>query len=197
MPKLFAGAQIRTLRTARRLTQAEAARALDISTSYLNQLENDQRPLTAPVLVALTTAFGVEASYFSGDAEREAAAALAEVLPGVPEDELTDFARSFPTIAAQVRKIPDRLAGTSPDPYEDTRNFFQDHRNYFHDLDMQAETLAARLGGRQLRLTRLASTLDREFGYAVRFNQPVEDGRSSVATGATASPTSRTASTGS
>lgn len=184
MPKLFAGAQIRTLRTAHRLTQAEAARALDISTSYLNQLENDQRPLTAPVLVALTTAFGVEASYFSGDAEREAAAALAEVLPGVPEDELADFARSFPTIAAQVRKIPDRLAGTSPDPYEYTRNFFQDHRNYFHDLDMQAETLAARLGGRQLRLTRLASTLDREFGYAVRFNQPVEDGRSSVATGA-------------
>ena len=55
MAKLYAGGQIRTLRTARGLTQADMARALDLSTSYLNQLENDQRPLTASVLVQLTT----------------------------------------------------------------------------------------------------------------------------------------------
>ena len=75
MAKLYAGGQIRTLRTARGLTQAEMARALDLSTSYLNQLENDQRPLTAPVLVQLTTVFGVDAAFFSGDAERRTAAA--------------------------------------------------------------------------------------------------------------------------
>ena len=45
MAKHFAGAQIRTVRTSRGLTQVEMARKLDISTSYLNQLENDQRPL--------------------------------------------------------------------------------------------------------------------------------------------------------
>ena len=76
MAKLYAGGQIRTLRTARGLTQADMARALDLSTSYLNQLENDQRPLTASVLVQLTTVFGVDAAFFSGDAERRTACLL-------------------------------------------------------------------------------------------------------------------------
>lgn len=78
MAKLYAGGQIHTLRTTRGLTQAEMAKALELSPSYLNQLENNQRPLTASVLVQLTAAFGVDAAYFSGAAERAAAADLAE-----------------------------------------------------------------------------------------------------------------------
>ncbi|ETA92461.1 hypothetical protein O979_24415 [Mycobacterium avium subsp. paratuberculosis 10-4404] len=33
------------------------ARALGLSTSYVNQLENDQRPITVPVLLTLTERF--------------------------------------------------------------------------------------------------------------------------------------------
>ena len=179
MAKLYAGGQIRTLRTTRGLTQSDMARALDLSTSYLNQLENDQRPLTAAVLVQLSTVFGVDAAFFSGEAERQAAAELAELMPDIPESDLTAFARAYPEIADQVRAIPSRLSDTSPNPYEATRNFFQEHGNYFHVLDTAAEALAERLGGRQLRLTRLAAALDRDFGYPVRFNQEVE-GRSTV-----------------
>ena len=181
MAKLYAGGQIRTLRTARGLTQADMARALDLSTSYLNQLENDQRPLTASVLVQLTTVFGVDAAFFSGDAERRTAAELAELIPDVPERDLDAFARAYPVIADGVRSIPARLRGDSPNPYEATRNFFQKHGNYFHGLDTAAEALAANLGGRQMRLTRLAAALDRDFGYPVRFNQQVQ-GRSVVDT---------------
>ena len=181
MAKLYAGGQIRTLRTARGLTQADMARALDLSTSYLNQLENDQRPLTASVLVQLTTVFGVDAAFFSGDAERRTAAELAELIPDISERDLAAFARSYPAIADGVRSIPARLRGDSPNPYEATRNFFQKHGNYFHGLDTAAEALAANLGGRQLRLTRLAAALDRDFGYPVRFNQQVQ-GRSVVDT---------------
>lgn len=181
MAKLYAGGQIRTLRTARGLTQADMARALDLSTSYLNQLENDQRPLTASVLVQLTTVFGVDAAFFSGDAERRTAAELAELIPDISERDLAAFARSYPAIADGVRSIPARLRGDSPNPYEATRNFFQKHGNYFHGLDTAAEALAANLGGRQMRLTRLAAALDRDFGYPVRFNQQVQ-GRSVVDT---------------
>ena len=43
--KMFSGARLRRLRNERvRLTQAALAQALDLSTSYVNQLENDQRP---------------------------------------------------------------------------------------------------------------------------------------------------------
>lgn len=179
MAKLYAGGQIRTLRTARGLTQADMARALDLSTSYLNQLENDQRPLTASVLLQLTTVFDVDAAFFSGDAERRSAAELAELIPGIPERDLAAFARAYPAIADGILGIPARLRGGSPNPYEATRNFFQEHGNYFHGLDTAAEALAANLGGRQMRLTRLAAALDRDFGYPVRFNQQVQ-GRSVV-----------------
>ncbi len=179
MAKLYAGGPIRTLRGTHGMTQTEMAKALDLSPSYLNQLENNQRPLTASVLVQLTAAFGVDAAYFSGAAERAAAADLAELIPDTPEHELAAFARAYPAIADKVRGIPARLEGSSPNPYEATRNFFQDHGNYFHALDTAAESLAEHLGGRQMRLTRLAAALDRDFGYPVRFNQDVR-GRSAV-----------------
>ncbi|OEY13405.1 MerR family transcriptional regulator [Corynebacterium sp. BCW_4722] len=180
MAKLYAGGQIHMLRTSRGLTQVEMAQLIDISPSYLNQLENDQRPVTAPVLLKLTSTFGVDAAYFSGEAEREQVAELADLLPAIPESELADFALRFPTIAAAVRAIPATLSGAAPDPYEGARNYFQANRNYFHDIDTTAEALAARLAGRQLRLTRLAAAFDRDLGYTVRFNQHVEGPRSEL-----------------
>ena len=56
--KMFSGARLRRLRNERvRLTQAALAQALDLSTSYVNQLENDQRPIAVPMLIALTERF--------------------------------------------------------------------------------------------------------------------------------------------
>ena len=45
MTKHYAGARIHALRKQRGLTQVAMAKKLGLSTSYLNQLENDQRPL--------------------------------------------------------------------------------------------------------------------------------------------------------
>ena len=55
--KLFAGARIRALRQSHDLTQAVFAERIGVSTSYLNQIENNQRPVTASVLLALADAF--------------------------------------------------------------------------------------------------------------------------------------------
>ena len=49
--KVFAGARLRALREQHKLTQTELAVRLDISSSYVNQLESNQRPLTAAVRV--------------------------------------------------------------------------------------------------------------------------------------------------
>ena len=51
--KLFAGARVRRLRREQRLTQAAMAEALGISTSYLNLIERDQRPISAQILLQL------------------------------------------------------------------------------------------------------------------------------------------------
>lgn len=180
MAKHYAGARIHTLRTHRGLTQVEMARKLGISTSYLNQLENDQRPLTVTVLLQLTRVFGVEASFFSPDAQQRTLGELAELLPSIADDELANFANRFPSIAEAVLSIPSLIDASSSNPHLIVRDFFQDNENYFHDLDEAAERFALQAPSRQLRLTRLAAAFDRDFGYSVRFNQPSAGERSVV-----------------
>lgn len=182
MAKHFAGAQIHTLRMNRGLTQVEMARKLGISTSYLNQLENDQRPLTVTVLLQLTRVFGVDASYFSPDAQQRTVRELAELLPGIGDDELTEFALRFPAVAQGVRDIPSLFDASLANPHISVRDFFQDNENYFDDLDTAAERFALQAPSRQLRLTRLAAAFDREHGYTVRFNQHTAGARSIVDT---------------
>ena len=50
---LFAGPAIRRLRKREGLTQAAAAKRLDISPSYLNLIERNQRPVSARVMMQL------------------------------------------------------------------------------------------------------------------------------------------------
>ena len=49
--KMFIGPQLRRVREERGLTQAALARLIEISPSYLNQIERNQRPMTVPVLL--------------------------------------------------------------------------------------------------------------------------------------------------
>ena len=73
------GARLRRLREERGLTQVALARALELSTSYVNQLENDQRPITVPVLLALTERFDLPAHYFAPDSDARLVADLSDV----------------------------------------------------------------------------------------------------------------------
>lgn len=170
MAKLYAGARIHTLRETHGLTQVEMARKLGISTSYLNQLENDQRPLTVTVLLQLSRVFGLEAAYFSSDSQQRTLGELAELLPGIDEHELADFAVRFPRIADAVREVPSLIDPAARNPHAAVRDFFQDNNNYFDDLDNAAEAFALKASSRQLRLTHLAAAFDRDLGYTVRFN---------------------------
>src|SRR5277367_247611 len=92
--KMFSGARLRRLRNERvRLTQAALAQALDLSTSYVNQLENDQRPITVPVLLALTERFDLQAHYFSSDTDARLVADLSDVFTATAVDDAVSGAQ--------------------------------------------------------------------------------------------------------
>ena len=62
MKKTFMGVKLRKLRAERGLSQIALAQALGLSPSYLNQIEQNQRPLTVQVLLKLHRALGVTSS---------------------------------------------------------------------------------------------------------------------------------------
>ena len=169
----FVGGRLRRLREERGMSQAALARELSISPSYLNQLEHDARPMTVPVLLRLTTAFGVDAAYFApaGQArltsdlheafgERVAAGRLAagdlgELAQRLPEiaDLLLDLQRRYRAASEQIAGIVgDRAVPGSVDtqePHEQVREYFYRRHNYVDELDREAELLAARIGLRR------------------------------------------------
>ena len=104
--KVYAHAKLRRLRREHGMNQVDMARALGISTSYANQIEQSQRPLTASVLLRIAEVFGVDAEFFSAaDEDRLAAdlrAALADEACGVP---LPAAAVQFPLRESSVRSV--------------------------------------------------------------------------------------------
>ncbi|NNN32047.1 DUF2083 domain-containing protein [Streptomyces sp. S3(2020)] len=171
MSKIYAGVRLRRLREERRMSQAELARVLAISPSYLNQMEHDSRPLTVPVLLRLTETFGVDASFFSERDTARLVADLREALTGeiaaarVSPSDLAELASRMPEVAQVLldlgnrnQQLAERLAGAADgrdigvepprSPHEEIRDFFYRRQNYLHDTDLAAERLAARIGVR-------------------------------------------------
>ncbi|MER8029841.1 short-chain fatty acyl-CoA regulator family protein [Streptomyces bauhiniae] len=160
--KVYAHAKLRRLRREHGMNQVDMARALGISTSYANQLEQSRRPLTASVLLRIAEVFGVDAEFFSEAAEDRLAAdlrdALADEACGVPlpaAEEIGEAARDHPEVARALvalhRRYRDAAEQTaalgSPalppgEPHDEVRDFFYAHHNYIDVLDTQAETAA-------------------------------------------------------
>jgi len=115
---LLSGSRIRALRSARGLGQAELARKVGVSASYLNLIEHNRRRAGARLLSALAQALDVAPDTLdegAGDALRDAlraAAAAAEAARLVPEaDRAEEFAGRFPGWAALVVAMAQRLEG--------------------------------------------------------------------------------------
>ena len=104
MKKTFMGVRLKRLREEQRLTQAALAGKLGISLSYLNQLENNQRPLTLPVLLALNSVFGLDVQSFAEGDEARLISDLREALadPSLGEliamAELRELAQNMPAV---------------------------------------------------------------------------------------------------
>ena len=157
------GVRLRRLREERALKQVELAKALGISPSYLNQIEQDQRPLTVPVLLRLNAAFGIDVQLFSDDEEARLITdmrdAIAEGGEGVSVAELRELATNMPavgrTLVALHRRYretaerADAMAaelgdewiaeGRARQPFEQVRDFFYARHNHVEELDEAAE----------------------------------------------------------
>lgn len=103
------GSKVRAKRRARGTTQAELARRLGISPSYLNLIEHNQRPLTAELLIKLAAEFNLELSDFAIDEDRRLAAHLTEVFAdpvfedhGINSADVRELASASPAIARAV-----------------------------------------------------------------------------------------------
>lgn len=173
MKKIFMGVRLKRLREERRLTQQALASTLGLSLSYLNQIENNQRPLTVPVLLKLNAAFGIDVQLFSEDDEARLIADLREALSAsqitetIATADLRELAVNMPAVgralvdlnrryrqaieqsaalAAQLGDDRQADAAILPStPYEEVRDFFYARHNYVAELDVAAEQLAHRL----------------------------------------------------
>ncbi|TCN46277.1 hypothetical protein EV641_12152 [Rhodococcus sp. SMB37] len=193
MQKMYAGARLRRLREERGMTQTALATTLGLSTSYVNQLENDHRPLTVPVLLRLNSMFDLDMVFFAADTDARLLADLQEVLAENPDttavsaseiDELlsrTPFAaRALVSLHRRLRGATEQLEQFAPGdpgvvadhatttPYEEVRDFFYDRRNHIAGLDDAAEELftsrGLTVGGLDLQLS---SLLHDEHGITV------------------------------
>ncbi|TQF74074.1 ImmA/IrrE family metallo-endopeptidase [Rhodococcus spelaei] len=196
MRKMYAGARLRRLREERGLTQLALAKRLGLSPSYLNQLENDQRPLTVPVLMKLNAAFDLDVQFFATDEDARLVADLHEVLTETAEageatpGEVEELVARMPAIGRtlvalhrrlhsandQIEQFSAQLSGGEPTgaeyapmPYEAVRDFFYDRRNHIPELDEAAEEMFTGSGLSVGALDlQLAELLRSDFGVTVQ-----------------------------
>ncbi len=173
MPKtrLYAGAKLREVRTKLGLTQKDFAGSLGVSLSYLNQMENNNRPISATVVLALAHEFGFDVTELSAhDGERvvvDMREALADPVFGDDVPSLADLqltasnapllAKAFLTLHHAHRLTQERLASLNealgreesplaPLPWEEVRDFFHYCDNYIDAVDRAAEHFHERAG---------------------------------------------------
>jgi predicted transcriptional regulator/transcriptional regulator with XRE-family HTH domain len=165
--KIFAGPRVRRIRNALSLTQTAMAEALEISPSYLNLIERNQRPLTVQLLLKLSSVYKVDLDELQGEAAGSVSQLreifsdplLAGELPG--DQELVEMAEAAPNATAAVTKLyrayreqaarltdlADLLAREGHEtavsdtrlPADEVRELFERRPNYFQKLDEAAE----------------------------------------------------------
>ncbi|MFH5211652.1 acetate metabolism transcriptional regulator RamB [Antrihabitans sp. NCIMB 15449] len=171
MSKTYVGTRLRQLRTERGMSQVALAQTLEISASYLNQIEHDVRPLTVAVLLRISEVFGVDTTFFSSQDDTRLIAELREVAldqeMGISADsqEIADMVSSHPSMARAMVNMHRRYRNTSAQlaaateerfadgsgsgsiskPHEEVRDYFYQRQNYLHELDTAAEDLTARM----------------------------------------------------
>ncbi len=154
---------MRRRRRAKGLSQAALAEALEISPSYLNLIERNQRPLTAALLLKFADQFDADPRAFAGEGDpgggmdamrRRLADPLFADLE-IDRTEIEEWLSAAPAGAEAFARAFDRggsSIGTDSDAFAELRSEIERWRNHFADLDNNAEVLAddLRLGAGDL-----------------------------------------------
>ena len=167
MAKTFAGARLRRLREDHGLTQVALARALGLSTSYVNQLK--KRPATRDGVgpsFNLSERFDLPTQYFAPDTDatvdlgpaggpcrgsRYVQPRSRNWSPGCRRSvrrwstcigSFHNATADLETLHMESRHNVDISAPSQqPMPFEEVRDFFYDRKNYVGELDVAAEEL--------------------------------------------------------
>lgn len=154
--KIFAGHKVRRLRRGEGLTQSAMAETLDISASYLNLIERNQRPLTAALLLRIADRFNVDPHSLGREGEpgggiealrRRLADPLFADLE-IDRAEMEEWLAAAPSGAEAFARAFDRAGSggvASSGPVDAVRAEIERWRNHFADLDAIAEALADEL----------------------------------------------------
>ncbi|MDC0746292.1 helix-turn-helix domain-containing protein [Polyangium mundeleinium] len=192
------GGKVRALRRRENMTQGQLADRLGISPSYLNLIENNRRPLTAPMLIKLAQLFELDLSTFGTSGDVSIVSDLREAFGdplfdnhNVTTSDLKELAGSSPALAKAVialyrayrdtresaETLSERLeggegvAGMEPTrlPTEEVNDLIQRHMNHFPTLEDAADEVRARSRLESDDVYRsLVRYLDQEHGVDVR-----------------------------
>jgi predicted transcriptional regulator/transcriptional regulator with XRE-family HTH domain len=166
-PQLKLGAKVRAFRRKEQLTQMQLAEKLDISPSYLNLIEHNQRPLPAHLLVKLAQILHVDLAAFADDSQARLADSMQEVFAdplleeyAVTTADLRDIAENpaaaraiialfhaYKSSVSSMRDLASQLYdgrafhGIDPAhlPSEEASDVIQENLNYFPELEAAAE----------------------------------------------------------
>src|SRR5882757_5699351 len=103
------GSKVKALRRRESLTQVQLAERLGVSPSYLNLIENNRRPLTAPLLIRLAQSFQLDLHTFASSEDTRVAADLLEAFGdpmfethGLTNADIRELAITSPNMARAV-----------------------------------------------------------------------------------------------
>ncbi len=157
MAKLFAGHAVRRIRRGNGLTQSVMAQSLEISPSYLNLIERNQRPLTAAIMLKLADRYDFDPRTLTGATPGGGAEAIRRRLSdplfadlSLDRLQIEDWVAAAPDAAEAFARAFDRIGASGTvarenDSISAVRVEIERWRNHFADLDVHAEILSDEL----------------------------------------------------
>jgi hypothetical protein len=169
--KIMLGHRVRRLRGEQGLSQVQLAQQLEISPSYLNLIEHNQRPVTAVLLLKLARVFALDLQTFADDDEVRMVGSLREVFadPAIATGEtvgaqdlrelaalappvtqaIVELYRAFREARHEVETLAQQAAdrvGVTPlqsdvFPLDRVHDYFETQGNHFAEIEEAAETL--------------------------------------------------------
>ncbi len=161
--KTFIGPRLRRLRREANQTQAEMAKKLGISNSYVNMLEKNERSVSVPVLLRLFQSYGVDWREIADEDDAQTLTSLRSAFqdplfdthsPDLPQlrsllSHAPDVAESFLQLHQAYRATTDQLLALSnageadlnilrASPEAVVHDFFRGNRNHFPELEEAA-----------------------------------------------------------
>lgn len=172
---LYSGHTLRQVRADTGLSQVDFAKKLGLSTPYINQIENNNRPVTASVLLAIYRVFGTDLSAFEENDLDRMTQDLEEIFADtrfhgtrISKQDLHELATRAPEAARaimdmygtmrayhekdageddllQMNASDDGTGSISKSAYEEVRDYFHYQDNYVDAIDRAAEQLAIKI----------------------------------------------------